>query len=436
MNASEPSLAPMLRRLGVGWVRFENMKWPMASAGPGQFRFDGGVAPWHVNHDAIFEAYTREGMSVLPFLFLTAEHASSAAAPIPKGRWGSYPPRDYGTFAEFCFQTVARYGTAAHPEAALKTNDHKSALGRISTFEIWNEPNLNAPGWGPWVAPIEQYFDLFRPAAEAVKRADPKALVTNGGYAGIKVETVDKLQSYRYPDGKRPLDFVDVLNVHYYSGRQAPETATIDTNVHRDVLGKGPGITYEDDLRSLVKWRDQYKPGLPIWLTETGYDSAGPFGTDERIQAARMPRVIMLALANGMDKVFLYREKGSAASQHAASGIIREDESVKPSWLTYATLIRALDGATRATRLAHTDANVRVYLWEGPAGKPVLTAWAIDDVPATLGLDLGACTITDAFGHHGKAAVAKDQRVTIFPTYITDIADVNALRALAEKPKP
>ena len=51
-------------------------------------------------------------------------------------------------------------------------------------------------------------------------------------------------------------------------------------------------------------------PAMPIWMTETGYDSAGPFGTTEAIQAARLPRVVMLCLANGVEKVFVYREIG------------------------------------------------------------------------------------------------------------------------------
>ncbi|MBP7936139.1 MAG: hypothetical protein KA354_15970 [Phycisphaerae bacterium] len=38
LNAAKGEWAPMVRRLGVGWVRFENMKWPFVSPEPGVYR--------------------------------------------------------------------------------------------------------------------------------------------------------------------------------------------------------------------------------------------------------------------------------------------------------------------------------------------------------------------------------------------------------------
>jgi hypothetical protein len=427
LNTAVVELAPLHRELGVGWVRFENMKWPMMSPAPNDFRFDGSVTPWVVNHDAIVEGYAAQGLSVLPFLFLTPDYASSAPADVKPDRRGSYPPKDNALMADFVFQTVARYGSAKHPAAVLKSPDKKSGLNRINTYEIWNEPNLTAPSWGPWVGTAAQYMEMFRPAAEAVKRADAKAKVTNGGYAGIEVETVEPLRTHVYADGKRPLDFVDILNVHYYSGRSAPETATVDANVDRSGNMKG-ARTYEDSLRRLIDWRDEHKAGMPIWLTETGYDSAGPFGTDEATQAARLPRVIMMALAAGIDKVFVYRESGSDPSQHAASGLQRNDGALKPSWFTYATLIRHLDGVSKGVRLPHPNPNVRLYLWT--RGKEsVLSAWTVDG-DGELGLDLGAATIVDAFGAERKAPANAKLPLSPFPVYLRGWANGAPLQVL------
>jgi hypothetical protein len=246
--------------LGIGWVRFENMKWPMLSPQPGVYKYDGSVAPWHVNADRIVAEYKAQGINVLPFLFETPQYATSAPADVAKNRWASYPPKDNALMADFVLQTVARYGSTKHPEAALKTSDKQSGLNQINVFEIWNEPNLQAPSWGPWVGTTAQYLEMFRPAAEAVKKADPKALVTNGGYAGIAVETVDPLRAHTYADGKNPLDFVDILNVHYYSGQTPPEIATLDINVNRS--GKpGDDRNYEQELQRLSTWRDTHKPG-------------------------------------------------------------------------------------------------------------------------------------------------------------------------------
>ena len=424
VNASHPEWAPLLRRLSVGWVRFENLKWPFFSPEPGVYRFDGSVKPWQVDLDKTLQDYTDEGLNVLPFLFETADYASSAPPGIKEDRRSFYPPTSPASFADFVFQVVARYGNQKQPAAELKTADDKSGLGAIHIFEIWNEPNLTDPGWGPWVGTSPQYLDLFRAAAEAVKRADPKARVTNGGFSGIQVKTVDELRTYTYADGKHPLDFVDVLNVHYYSGRVPPELATIDTN-----KPDTSELTAEEDFRRLAAWRDRYKPGMPIWLTETGYDSAGPYGTDERTQAARLPRMIMIALANGIDKVFVYRESGSTPSMHAASGLLRDDGSMKPSFLTYATLIRQLDGVKGgAVRIPYPDSNVRVYSWKG-AGGTLLTAWTINGA-GRLNLNLGRGSVTDAFGRSRSMDLSKGLDLSPFPVYIRGISNMSAIRAL------
>ncbi|MCY2953501.1 MAG: discoidin domain-containing protein [Planctomycetota bacterium] len=424
INAANGDWAPILRRLGVGWVRFENMKWPFVSAGPGQYRFDGSVKPWQVNHDAIFRGYSEAGLNVLPFLFMIPSHASSAPATVNENRRSFYPPKAVADFGEFCFQVAARYGAQKHPATALKTPDGKSGLNYLHIYEIWNEPNLTDPNWGAWVGTVSQYMEMFRAAAEAIRRADPAAKVTNAGYAGIQVKTVDQLVRHTYTDGKHPLDFVDILNVHFYSGRIAPEIATDDFNAHQS-----SDITAEQEFQRLIAWRDAHKPGLPVWLTETGYDSAGPFGTDERTQAARLPRVVMLALANRIDKVFVYRESGSKAEMHAASGLLRDDGSFKPSYSTYATLIRELDGLLGgAIKLPYSDKNVRLYLWRRGDAQ-LLTAWTIEG-ESNLAVNLGQATVTDAFGQRRSADLAKGIGLSIFPIYIRDISDPRALQAM------
>ncbi len=423
INACRGEWAPMLRRLGVGWVRFENLKWPFVSPETGVFRFDGSVKPWGVNVDSILKSYTDAGLNVLPYLFLTAGYASSAAPDVAADRRQAYPPRDVRDFAEFAFQVAARYGAKKIPSAALKTPDGQTGRGYLNHYEIWNEPNLTDAGWGAWVGTMPQYLELLRAASEGIHRADPTAKILNAGFAGIQVKAVDPLRSYTYADGKHPLDFVDILNVHYYSGRIAPEIATDDFNARQS-----GATTVEEDLRRLLAWRDVNKPGMPVWLSETGYDSAGPYGTNEYTQAARLPRMVMLALASGLDKVFVYRESGSTPSMHAAAGLLRDDGTYKPSWFTYATLIRELDGARGgAVRLPYPDQNVRLYKWQ-VGEKPVLTAWVIEGT-GKLNLNLGKASVTDAFGRHQSLDLTGGLDLSVFPVYIRDFSGTQALES-------
>jgi hypothetical protein len=424
INASSSDLADAWGPFGFGWVRFENMKWLMFSPSPGEFRFDGSVAPWQIRFDDFMKRYNECGMKVLPYIFMVPEYATTAGPDANKKMRASFPPKDPAEYGEAVFQVVARYGSNKVPADKLKTPDKVTGLNQISAVEIWNEPNLNPKpdaGWGAWAAPLDQFWPVFRVGAEAAKAADPKLPVTSPGMAGLTLEVIEPLRQFKYPDGKTPLDFLDILNVHYYSGRQPPETATKDANVVRQG-NEQSALTYPDDLRELIAWRDLHAAGKPIWLTETGYDSAGPFGTNERMQAARLPRVTMLALAAGVDKVFIYREMGSTPSQHAAAGFVRNDSSLKPSYFSVATMLRELAGMAQGPtpRLPDPDPNIWLYAWETPQGK-VLTAWTVNG-EATLSLGAGECEVVDSFGGRKKVS-GKSIAVGEFPVYIHGAGD-------------
>jgi len=429
LNVARMELAPKLRNLGIGWVRFENMKWPFVSPEPHEYHFDGSTAPWHVNTDDILGAYDGNGLNVLNYMFLTPKWISSAPAGTKENRITSFPPKDLSLYGEFCFQVAARYGNAKHSPEVLLSNDKKSGLGLVHHYEMWNEPDLNPKpdaGWGGWSASMDEYYEMMRYGAEAVKKADPMATVTTAGYASISPDTLNRLRTYRYPDGKCPLDFVDLINVHYYSGQVPPEIATEDGNA-----GRTTSTTFTQNLDELIAWRDRHAPEMPIWMTETGYDSAGPFGTTEAVQAARLPRVVMLCLAHGVDKVFVYRESGSTPSKHACSGLLRNDFTEKPSWFTFGTLVRQFKNVKgRAVRLPHPDENVWLLKWDDD-GTPLLTAWTVPG-EAKLDLDLGDCSITDAFGAKIEGKDTKDLEITPYPIYIRDMEGTPAWRKLLD----
>ncbi len=414
----EEWMAENLKRCGFGWMRYENAKWQMYMPSKDRVAFDGSVTPWRIPYDRLLTTYQANGLKVLPYIFQPPEWATSAPPDVKRNRHG-YPPKDPADYEDAIFQFVARFGRNQVDPSLLKSDDKKSGLGLIDAVELWNEPNLNDPGWGPFVGPLTQYFDVLRAGAQGARRADPNLPITSCGFAGIGLETVGLLHEHKYADGKTPLDFVDVINVHFYSGRSEPETAGWDPNVERSGPSMG-GTTYPEQVADLVAWRDRLKPEAEIWLTETGNDVGGPIGRTERHQAAKLPRTIMIALAEGMEKVFIYREAGSNPTQHGGAGLLRNDHSIRPAWVTVATMIRQLQGFDgRALRIPTDDSEVWIYLWQDDQRK-VITAWTISETQTRpLGIEFGKGEVCDAFGQKKQIGSTSDLQIGYFPRYIT-----------------
>ena len=82
---------------------------------------------------------------------------------------------------------------------------------------------------------------------------------------------------------------------------------------------------------------------------------------------------------------------------HAGAGLLRNDGSIRPVWLTVATMIRQLQGFEGAAlRIPTDDPNVWIYLWEQD-GRKLVTAWTLGETKS-LGIDLGKASVCDAFG--------------------------------------
>jgi hypothetical protein len=428
-SSPDPAIAKSMRRAGFGYIRFENAKWMMYMPTADHVAFDGSVAPWHVNHEQIFSNYTTSGIHVLPYVFQVPAWAQNA----PPGAKNpeNYPPKNAADYGEAIFQLAARFGQAKVDKSLLKSADKKSGLGLIHAVELWNEPNLNDPGWGPFVGTLDHYFEVMRAGAEGARRADPTLPITSAGFAGVDLEVVGRLTEYQYADGKKPLDFVDIINVHFYSGREEPETAGWDPNVERNGPS-GNNRTYPAELEDLVAWRDEHKPKAEIWLTEIGNDVGGPMGRTERHQAAKLPRGMMLSLAHGIDKAFIYRETGSTPSMHAGAGLLRDDGTIRPVWLTVATMIRQLQGFEgKALRLFPDDPNVWAFLWQD-GDRRLITAWTLGD-EKTFAADLGKANVTNAFGHTTEMMQTSKVTLGYFPVYISLPSATPALDALVKE---
>jgi xylan 1,4-beta-xylosidase len=118
--------------------------------------------------DRIFDTYQQAGVKPLVEIGFMPEALSTHPRPyrhnFPNGSlwtgW-AYPPKDYHAWGELIYQwvrhSVDRYG-AREVESWY--------------WEVWNEPDI-----GYWQGTPEEYYKLYDFAADAVKRALPKARI-------------------------------------------------------------------------------------------------------------------------------------------------------------------------------------------------------------------------------------------------------------------
>lgn len=150
------------------------------------------------NVDAVYDFLLSIGMK--PFVELSFMPSDLASGPetIFHYRGNVTLPVDYGEWGKLIYELVRhlveRYGPAEV---------------RSWFFEVWNEPNLT-PGF--WTGTMADYFELYRYAAEAIKRVDPGIPV--GGPATAGNAWIPEMVAFCRENGV-PLDFV---STHHYPG--------------------------------------------------------------------------------------------------------------------------------------------------------------------------------------------------------------------------
>jgi xylan 1,4-beta-xylosidase len=223
--ATEPEGAKLLLELGAlrpGQVYFRAHNLLTSGDGKPDFKWgstniyserDGKpVYDWTII-DRIIDTYRARGIHPYLQLGFMPEALTTAPADVPYRRpwkpgtaykgitagW-SYPPRDYGKWAELIYQwtrhNIARYGRAEVERWY---------------FEVWNEPNLDFY----WSGRPDEFYRMHDYAIDAVRRALPTARVGGPDVAGAGGTFMDGFLAHvttgtNYATGKTgtPTDFL------------------------------------------------------------------------------------------------------------------------------------------------------------------------------------------------------------------------------------
>ncbi|NLT74588.1 MAG: cellulase family glycosylhydrolase [Chloroflexi bacterium] len=225
--------------------------WVKVNFGWREIELEKGGYDWS-HTDSIVSMANAEGLDIIARIDYQPEWAGG-------GYPTSGPPDDPQDLADFLSALATRYA------------------GRIRAYQIWNEPNLGRE-WGGQTPDPGAYVKLLKLAYDAVKAADPHAMVISAGMS--PTGTWDEqtrpddwyVESMYIAMGGSSEGYFDVLGAHGAGYLSPPETdpATVEAD---PALGGHRSMAFRrvEDLRAImVKYGDENKQ---IALLEFGWTS-------------------------------------------------------------------------------------------------------------------------------------------------------------------
>lgn len=246
----------LLREAGVTAIR-TGFLWDRIEPVEGELHFD--------PVDEVVDLLRAAGIEILGTIARTPIWAGGDEK---DGCFRFHPPREPEKFAAFSGKLAAHY------------------CGRISAWEIWNEPNSNN-FWYPEANP-ESYMTLLRAAFNAIKEMAPETLVLHGGVACCREQRINFAfleQLFRLGVA----DCCDVVNVHPYSGPNVPE------------------VEFDATFDRLAELMHRYHCSKPVWLTELGTPIHHRFVRNETEQAFHLVRHWLCAVKRPeIERIYWY----------------------------------------------------------------------------------------------------------------------------------
>ncbi|MFN8108990.1 MAG: hypothetical protein U0Y82_03975 [Thermoleophilia bacterium] len=313
-----------MTRVDILWSRVATRR-PADPRNPADPAYNWGV------YDQVFRGLAARGIGTIVDFASTPSWASAT------GKTGAAPrPTDAGLFAG---AIARRYSGAFRDADGL-------ALPRITRIEVWNEPNI-AQYWFPQCrrgprdqyVPVaaRQYAALVAVAAREIRAADPTAVVI-AGVAGPAGNLTDA--------GKHCRTGTESVSVSTMINTLAVNDVRVDAwSQHMYPIGSPDQATFFPSWRTINQLNpllDKLSPGLPVYVTETGYHTSynrfHRYFVSEQQQsdwlaqtfdwANRTPRVAATIWFNLQD------------NPSWTGGLLRSDLTAKPAWARYADIAR------------------------------------------------------------------------------------------------
>lgn len=287
----EQMTVELAQAAGIRWAR-QHMPWSDVEPERDDRTFD--------KYDRLIDLYREHGLEVI----LRLDWAPRWAVGDGYRLGTNNLPEDFDDFADFAAAVARRYA------------------GRVRFYQVWNEPNLSVE-WGGRPADAAGYAEMLRETAEAVRGADPNAVVIAAPLA-INTETLDidgnesdlTYLEKLYELGAAP--HFDILAANAFGMDRPPEDAPEASvlNFRRVELQR----------RIMERFGDDQKP---IWIGEYGWNAAPPDLADElrwqRVSEADQARFTVEGVRwadarwpwSGVFNVWYFRQEGRVGPERA-----------------------------------------------------------------------------------------------------------------------
>jgi hypothetical protein len=260
-------------------------------------------------YDAMLDALEAADIELIAMVAYGTTWASSQTT-----SESTYPPDDPADFANFAAAVADRYE------------------GRITKYEIWNEPNAGR-FWRPELSgDPEAWGELALQAARAIHSEDPAAEVILGGtFFPAQVimggEEFIRRAIAAHPDLLMEADTIAVHPYPTYPPQVAPES---------EENGNTPLVDVVSTMRDLTD-------GMPVMISEYGWPVWGE--VDVEVQAQFLERAALLAASSGVTGICWYTLWDSEDPDNPEDnfGLLDVDGAFKPTADAFVRLADAFD---------------------------------------------------------------------------------------------
>ncbi len=381
---------------GAHWVRFDAFDWDRIEPLP--------TSPATYHWEAVDEASLLNAAQNRLEIIAVVKYLPGWAQKYPGSGCGPIHSEALGRFGKFLSSLVSRY---------------KKPPYNIKYWELGNEidaPRVEARSvfgcWGDGSDPYfggEYYARMLKAAYPAIKAADPQAQVLLGGLLLDNPNEIPNTMARFFEGvlrgGGGP--FFDLVNFHSYSYFTGIPGLLYNPNWPGSPTSLPEKVAFLKTILNRYGWGNK-----PLINTEAALYCDVNTDSCLETQAVFAAKAYAEGIALGLQGLVYYALK----SEHRLTGLLRPDNTPRPSYLAFKTAATFLTLARYRGPVAGYPAGIEGHSYWPQVGNSIDVIWTTDGAPRSVSLPSEA----EAFDRYGTPLPVSEDKITVDygPVYI------------------